>query len=166
MPIFLLKTFFISEFDDLKKANLCVALTTKLELFNLPTLQAHKKNLLLDVLTNVTQKVNLRDLELLARVTFSSEAFFVIRTGSRGKMRSSRFRWSCFFSVFCARCLTRWSGKKWSPPTWAPWPTWTRPCVRQSSTQCTTWWQRYKRNSQHHCGYPQLAKGVVVLVQY
>jgi predicted RecB family nuclease len=55
-----------------------VALTTKLEgnlehfcsYFNLPTLQPHKKNRVLDLYTNVTQKVNLKDFELLARVTF------------------------------------------------------------------------------------------------
>jgi hypothetical protein len=72
------KKIIISEFDDLKKANLCVALTTKLEgnlehfcsYFNLPTLQPHKKNRVLDLYTNVTQKVNLKDFELLARVTF------------------------------------------------------------------------------------------------
>ena len=58
--------------------NLCVTLQTKLEgnvdhfcsYFNRQSLQAHKKNLILDVLTHVAQEVNLKDLELLVKVAF------------------------------------------------------------------------------------------------
>ncbi len=66
------------EFDELKKVNLCIALQTKIDgnvdhfcsFFNRKTLQAHKKNLILDVLTHVAQEVSLKDLEILVRVAF------------------------------------------------------------------------------------------------
>ena len=38
--------------------------------FNRPNIQVHKKNLILDVLSSVSKKIGLKDLEVLAKVAF------------------------------------------------------------------------------------------------
>lgn len=67
------------DLDELKKTNLCLTLQTKLEgnlehlcsYFRQASLQAYKRNQILDVLTNVSQNVSLKDLGYLAKVSFA-----------------------------------------------------------------------------------------------